>query len=370
VAWTLQSAKAVDHSPVPAPLCDGTSPATMNKHASIDLQDVASTVASLERPGSAMAEARTPGCSADLLATHRACSPASPRTALPGVDDRADPAGSAAAVQTRLPSIDVVVIGWQGMADRCRRIAAQVDQMPGVSLRVIYSNAAETPERGPGLWQQVPDTKYFGLKFAEALAGCASDVLLIVQGDAVFADWPLIVERCRSRFGQRPRLGLWAPRIDYTPWTPERVDIRPLAGEGLTAVAQTDGVVLAFSGAVMDRLRQLDYACNNLGWGIDWIAICHCYVHGLEVLREDGQTIMHPPSRGYGWRDAVLQCRRFMGQMTDREQTMFQILLRHTAERRRGVVGKISAMLARRRARARAARLECDLAQRAPWRPV
>ncbi len=213
--------------------------------------------------------------------------------------------------------------------------------------------------------QQVSNTKYFGLKFAAALADCASDVLLIIQADALFADWSQIVDCCQARFGQRPQLGLWAPRVDYTPWTPERVDIRLVGDQGLTAVAQTDGVVLAFSRAVMDRLRQLDYGCNNLGWGIDWMAICHCYVHGLEVLREDDQTIMHPPSRGYGWRDAVLQSRKFMRQMNEQEQAMFQILLRFTAERRRGVIGKILTSLARQRAVRKVIRLECDLVQAA-----
>ena len=282
---------------------------------------------------------------------------------MPEVKHSIDPALSVPSPVSRVPTVEVVVISWQGMGDSSRRIAAQVDRIPSVSVRIIYSNAAGAPEQGPGLWQQVSNTKYFGLKFAAALAGCDSDVLLIIQADALFADWSQIVERCQARFGQRPQLGLWAPRIDYTPWTPERVDIRSLGDQGLTAVAQTDGVVLAFSRAAMERLRQLDFGCNNLGWGIDWIAICHCYVHGLEVLREDDQTIMHPPSRGYGWRDAVLQSRNFMHQMNDQEHAMFQILLRFTAERRRGVIGKILTSLARRRAVRKATGLECDLAQ-------
>jgi len=272
---------------------------------------------------------------------------------------------SASSLESRVPTVEVVVISWQGMGDSSRRIAAQLDGMPNVSLRIIYSNAAEAPEDGPGLWQQVSNTKYFGLKFAAALADCVSDVLLIIQADALFADWSEIVERCQARFGQRPLLGLWAPRIDYTPWTPERVDVRLMDDQGLTAVAQTDGVVLAFSTAAMNRLRELDYGCNNLGWGIDWIAICHCYVHGLEVLREDDQTVIHPPSRGYGWRDAVLQCRNFMRQMNDQEHAMFQVLLRYTAERHRGVIGKLLTSLARRRAVRKAARHECNLVQAA-----
>jgi hypothetical protein len=263
----------------------------------------------------------------------------------------------------RLPTVEVIVISWQGMGESSRRIADQVDGMPGVRLRIIYSNKADAQEQGPGLWQRVPDTSFFGQKFAAALADFGADVLLLIQADALFTDWSLIVARCQARFAQRPRLGMWAPRINYTPWTPERVDVRSLGDQGLTAVAQTDAIVLAFSGSTIERLRQLDYGCNNLGWGIDWIAICHCYVRGLEVLREDDQTVAHPPSRGYAWREAVVQWRAFMRQMNDEEQAMFQILLRYTAERRRGLIGKIQSALARRRAAHVATRLECQLSR-------
>jgi hypothetical protein len=265
----------------------------------------------------------------------------------------------------RVPTVDVVIISWQGMSESSRRIAARVDGMPGVRLRIIYSNAAEAPEQGPGLWQQVSNAKYFGTKFAAALADFDRDVLLLVQADALFTDWPLVVARCQTRFAQRPLLGMWAPRIDYTPWTPERVDVRTLDDQGLTAVAQTDGVVLAFSASTIQRMRSLDYDCNNLGWGIDWIAICHCYVSGLEVLREDGLTIAHPPSRGYAYREAVVQWRIFMRQLNDEEQAMFQILLRFTAERRRGWVGKLLSSLEKRRACRRAILLEGQLTRAA-----
>jgi len=244
------------------------------------------------------------------------------------------------------------------MGERSRRIASQIVGMPGVNLRVIYSNATGEPEHGPGQWEQVPNACFFGAKFAAALTSCRSDVLLIVQADALFADWRQIVARCQTRFAERPRLGLWTPRIDHTPWTSDRVDVESIPDQGLTAVAQTDGVVLAFSSSVMRRMRELDYDRNNLGWGIDWNAICHCYTHGLEVLREDGQTVMHAPSRGYGWREAVSQWHDFMGQLNDQERRMLQILLRFTAEPRRGVFGKVLSAFKRHRAKLRVSALQ------------
>lgn len=248
-----------------------------------------------------------------------------------------------------LPTTDVVVISWHGFGDRARHIAQQLNGLPGVRLRVIYSNATETPERGAGSWLQVPNEHYFGAKFSAALPDFDDDVLMIVQADALCEDWRGMVQRCQLRFAQRPRLGLWAPRIAYTPWLPKRVDIRLLPGENMTEVAHTDAIVLAMSREVVQRLRDLDYRENNIGWGIDWIAICHCYTRGLAVLREDELAIAHPPSRGYDSRQATAQWLAFMQQMTEAEQAMFEILKRYTAEKRTGLWSKLMLSVIKRR---------------------
>ena len=78
------------------------------------------------------------------------------------------------------------------------------------------------------------------------------------------------------------------------------------------------------------RLRALDYSANNLGWGIGWIAICHCLTHGLDVLRDDRVRIGHPPGRGYNTREATRQWLAFMAQATEHERCMFEIIRRYT----------------------------------------
>ena len=250
--------------------------------------------------------------------------------------------------------LDIFIISWHGHGDRARHIAQCIadhcDAGDGVRLSVIYSNADEATESGPGRWLQVPNTDYFGAKFARALAEFNGQVLLLIQADAGSDDWPALVERCRQRFAQRAALALWAPRIDYTPWNAERVDIRAVAGEGLTHVAHTDGIVLAYARPMVQRLQQLDYSGNNIGWGMDWIAICNAYSHGLEVLREDALTVSHPPGRGYDTREATRQWLAFMQQMSSAEHSMFEILKRYTAEPKKGPIAKLRRSLARRRA--------------------
>jgi hypothetical protein len=247
----------------------------------------------------------------------------------------------AANVDGTAPAVDVVVVSWQGFGDASRRIAQTLAGLADVRLRVIYSNAAEAAESGAGEWIQVPNAHFFGSKFARALAEASADTLLLIQADAQCDDWPAVVARFRDCCRRRPRLGLWAPTISYTPWLPYRVDIRPLPGEAMTHVAQTDGIVLGMTAPVLRRLRALDYGPNNIGWGIDWIAICHAYTHGLEVLRDDHLLVRHPRSRGYDTREATRQWLGFMAQASDDEQSMFEILKRYTAERRSRPLDKL-----------------------------
>jgi len=253
------------------------------------------------------------------------------------------------------PSIDaprfllnVVIIGWQGFGEKAQHIAEGLAQAPDVLLRVIYSNAAEADETGPGEWIKVPNSHYFGLKFRRAVADFQGDALVIIQADAACDDWPQLLQRCRQAFAANAALGIWAPKIDYTPWTPERVDIRPDPSGSMTHVAHTDGIVTAFSSAVVRRLQALNYDDNNIGWGIDWIAICHCYTQGLQVMRDDGLLVLHPPSRGYDTRQATRQWLEFMGQMSAAEQSMFEILKRYTHEKKKGPLAKLKASIRRR----------------------
>lgn len=231
------------------------------------------------------------------------------------------------------PPLDVVIISWQGFGGAARHIAHCLEGEPGVRLRVIYSNAAESVETGAGEWIQLPNSQFFGAKFGAALGRWAGGDLLLVQADAASDDWPQVVRRYRQCRQRRPQLGLWAPTVSFTPWTPQRVNILAMPDEGLTHVAHTDAIVLAFTEPVLRRLQALDLGGNPIGWGIDWIAICHCLSHGLDVLRDDRVHIAHPRSRGYDTRVATRQWLAFMAaQTTQAEACMFEILKRYTAD--------------------------------------
>jgi hypothetical protein len=232
--------------------------------------------------------------------------------------------------------LDVVIISWQGQHENAAHIARALIDAPDLRVFVIYSNAAEAAETGAGEWIGVPNAHFFGWKFRRALDCVREDAraMVIIQADARAADWSGLLARCSKCFKGMPDLGLWAPRITYTPWIPQRVDIAPVAGTDLMQVAQTDGIVLGLASPVDARLRQLDYGDNNLGWGIDSVAIAFSLAHGLMVVRDDGCRVEHPKSRGYDWRLAVQQWRQFLLQMTEAEKCIYAFMCRFTEEKR------------------------------------
>ena len=251
------------------------------------------------------------------------------------------------------PRLDVVIISWQGRHDNAAHIARSLRASPDLRVVVIYSNALESVETGAGEWIRVPNAHFFGWKFRRALdcARADSPAMVIIQADACADDWPALLARCVERFKAIPNLGLWTPHVAYTPWIPKRVDIAPVAGTDLMHVARTDGIVLALARPVLERLRQLDYDANNLGWGIDCVAIAFSFANGLMVVRDDGGRVHHPRSRGYDQRLALVQWRQFLLQMTEAEKCINAFVCRFTEDRTPTLGQRFKAL--RRRVRAR-----------------
>lgn len=231
-------------------------------------------------------------------------------------------------------TLHAAVISWPRTAQASRLIAEAVQ--PQVErLTVVYSNLAGTRESGCGDWVQVPDHVYFGGKFLCAVQRGREDIVLLIHADAQCGDWGALVQRCRAVLG-RGGVGIWAPAVSHTHWVDALVELRREAGSALAQVAQTDCVVFALSRPVIDRLLELDYRCNNLGWGIDWAAICHSHVRGLQVLRDHAVGVHHLPGRGYEAGAAAAQMRDFLAQLTPAERQAYRRLAEGIDARARG----------------------------------
>lgn len=211
--------------------------------------------------------------------------------------------------------LHAVIISWEGHADKARAIAQALSGAVD-GLTVIYSNRAEQPETGPGTWVQVPQSWYFGRKFRTALEHVSEDeVMLQIQADAQCDDWPALAAGCAQCFAGHPRIGLWTPDVNWSPWHAEVVGEGMLADTNLLQVAQTDGIVWALHPALYPALSALDYERNNLGWGIDWVAMLEAQNQNRIAVRDLSYPVHHPHSRGYPNAEAAQHMKNFLGQL-------------------------------------------------------
>lgn len=241
--------------------------------------------------------------------------------------------------------VHVGIIGWTGMADRVLALAKDVAPAAG-RVSVVYSNRSAVPETGPGDWHMLPDTAFFGAKFARLLSLWDGGVLLLMHPDTGCDDWPGLVRAAGQAFGADPALGLWAPDLDGTPWRTPIVALPHAPQSHLVPVVQTDGVILGLAPAVVPRLRALDYGQNIMGWGIDWVAVAHARAAGLKVVRDTRWRVRHAEGRGYGNRAAWAQMQGFFSQLTEAEQQELALIRSYAALRRRDAKPLLSRLAA------------------------
>ncbi len=224
-----------------------------------------------------------------------------------------------------MTKLHAIVFCWpHKVADAIHICRSLVDRADKVT--VIDASTDPIPEQADWEWIKVDPSCYFGHKFAHALSHFTGDVLLQIQADASHPNWGAVADLCRRRFAEIPRLGIWGPELDYTVWPSGGVQLYKLDDPQLAGVVQTDCIVWAMRSNVVNYLRRLDYSKNNLGWGIDWAAIAHCYACGTLVLRDSAAKISHPKGTGYDRAEADRQMAWFLNQIGFAEKIQYRLL--------------------------------------------
>ena len=226
----------------------------------------------------------------------------------------------------------VVVVSWGTLDPKAAAIATALapfaDHVTVLNSTQPTGPDAVAPDR-PGRWITLPETAFFGPKFAAALDQTApSEAMLLIHADTDFNDWPRLIARCRWAFATWPNLGVWGPDFTNTPWRSDWVRLMALPDHPeIISVAQTDGIIFALAPAVLDRLRPFDLIGNNLGWGIDWAAIGFALTTGRLVLRDLSLVVSHPASRSYQSTLAFDQMRRVLADLPVVERVQIRLLM-------------------------------------------
>jgi len=244
-------------------------------------------------------------------------------------------------------AVHAVIISWTGHGARAQQIASDIaDHADRVT--VVYSNAANAPEAGTGDWVQVDNALFFGPKLATGMRRHgAEDFLLLIQADAVSEDWPGVIRALKDCAAARPALGVWTPVIDTSFYHARCLTVAATSDPRYEHACQTDGIVLALHRQIIQRLCDLDFGSNNLGWGIDKFANSVALALGREIILDRSLTVRHSPGRGYDQAQAVAQMNAFLSQMTERERILHLLLegsfyAINRRQRRSGLAGFLS----------------------------
>jgi hypothetical protein len=221
--------------------------------------------------------------------------------------------------------IHAIIFCWPGKVPDAQRICASIS----TSAEKVTVIDASTDPLGTVTnceWIRISPDAYFGHQFVHALRVFEHDVMLQIQADASHPDWGAVVKTCRQRFEAMPELGIWAPDIDFTTWPTRRVKLFDTGDPELVGVVQSDCIVWALKRPVVEYLKKFDYSNNNLGYGIDWAAIAHCYANKALVLRDLSLRVLHPQGSGYDREEAHRQMWGFLHQMARPDRVQFALL--------------------------------------------
>lgn len=238
-------------------------------------------------------------------------------------------------------TLHAFVISWTGRHANSLAIAAAL--RPAVDqLTLIYSDRDESldlatqaddscaPTNGPPTeFLKTPNAWYLGKKFPVCLERFRSDVFLLVCGDTSCRDWAGLAQQCRYILSSRPEVALWCPEIDYTYHTLQRTRIASIPGTTLSAVVETDAIVVAMTAPIGDRLRQLNYDADTYGWGISTAACAVASSLGKVAVLDQAVSVQHPRSRGYEDRDCKRMAEAFLDQLSATEKVHRRLLLSH-----------------------------------------
>ena len=211
------------------------------------------------------------------------------------------------------------MLSWPGFEENALRIERSLAPFfPRVN--VIHSLTGVSAFPLPANWIVLPDGSYYGRKFEESLRIANEGHMLHIQADADFEDWQALVRSCEFAFSDIARLGLWAPLVDYTPWSLSRTVLEKRPQQGLNRVSMVDGIVWAISETVLARLRQFSFEGNPLGRGIELAAAAVSKTLSLDVVVDSRLKVCHPRGSGYSEAEAALQLHEFLQQLSPGEK--------------------------------------------------
>jgi hypothetical protein len=221
----------------------------------------------------------------------------------------------------------IFIISWAGQHDNACFIADQIAKKHQ-NVAIVYSNP--DPNfilTAPCQLIRRPNELFWADKFKACLDAVGQEGMLVIHADCHCTDWSQLVDRCKQVVERVDALGVWAPQIDGTYFHVNVTQMAKLKKNNLVLSALTDGIVFYLAPAIVDRMRQVDYETNQLGWGIDFLFCSYAHCIQKWVAIDLMIQVTHPKGvTGYDNQEARRQLDGFLNQFTLNERLQHQLL--------------------------------------------
>lgn len=224
--------------------------------------------------------------------------------------------------------LHVFIISWKGQHTKAERVA---NELVGVARKVsiVYSDSDPSIKiHSECQTIKTNNNLFWADKFRTCLENLDenADNLLIIHADCECDDWPGLAKASSNAHSQYPRIGVWAPQINFTPYQLKNTLLGNFFSTPMKIVAQTDGIVFSLSRQVIRRMKTIDYSQNKYGWGIDWIFIAYTYANKLFAVVDPRVHVKHPKSQSYPKDIALNMMNEFLKQLGPSERIQYALL--------------------------------------------
>jgi len=218
--------------------------------------------------------------------------------------------------------IHAFIFNWRGQCEKATELEKEFAKYVD---KVTVINSDDNNKKNH--WINIGENSYFGDQFCKAVELFDGDILFHTQADVSSPnnEWEQIIASAKKYY-TKYNYGAYAPNVDYTNWTNNRVSLERLSSteiknDNLTIVSNTDCSSWFISGSLIKNFK-LKYLqkCkeNKIGWGIDLVICLDSLLNSRAVLRDNNFNLHHPKGTGYNLQMAAKTCRAFIGKVTDR----------------------------------------------------
>jgi GR25 family glycosyltransferase involved in LPS biosynthesis len=215
------------------------------------------------------------------------------------------------------PQIHAFIFNWRGQLEKTLKTETQLKK---ILQKVTVINSDDDNKFDH--WVNIGESSYFSAQFLKALELFNEDIFFHVQGDVTYDDWSSIIDDSKIYY-KKYNYGIYAPNVDYTSWSSNRVDISTIPkcnDKKLKLVTMTDCSCWFINKKIIDEYKlkySLSFKKNKYGFGADLVNCAISIKNNMPVIRDYNYTVNHPKNTNYSSEDAVTMLEEYLKSIKD-----------------------------------------------------